>query len=203
MLNVLQPHPHHTTTYCTPQLHNSTSHCHIPPHGGNTFHISLHIPLWTASHIMLYFTSCTIPYEPHPAPFNTTPRSMSKLYITCCVLHHVPYYTPHHTTTYCTSLLHTTTCNAAVMYNYVAVMCNVVHRGKDWCMMCNVMCNGVVWNVECVGMMWDVHFSPPHHTTTYCTPLLHTLHVMWPWCIIMWLWCAICGALWQRLVHDV
>ena len=164
---------------------HSASHC--------TFHTGLHL----TSHCISHHTPCHINHILH----HSTPHLMSQLYITCCIVHHIPYYTPHHTTTYCTSLLHTTTCNAAVMYNYVAVMCIVAKIGA-WCVM--------VWyetcDVECVGtvcMMWDVHFSPPHHTTTYCTPLLHTLHVMQPWCIIMWLWCAICGALWQWLVHDV
>ena len=101
----------------------------------------------------------------------------------------------------------------------------VVHCGKDWCVMWwwQMWC-GMVWcDVECVGrvcMMWDVvHFLPPPHNTTYCTPLLHTstcnvammynyvavMCSMWcivakigAWCVIWW-WQMWCEMVWYEM----
>ena len=150
---------------------------------------------------------------------------VSKLCMIWDVVHFLP---PHHTTTYCTSLLHTSAGNAAVMYNYVAVMCNmwcIVAKIGVWCVMWwwQMWC-GMVWcDVECVGtvcMMWDVvHFLPPPHNTTYCTPLLHTstcnvammynyvavMCSMWcivakigAWCVIWW-WQMWCEMVWYEM----
>lgn len=169
---------------------HSASHC--------TFHTGLHL----ASHCISHHTPCHINHILHHSTQHhiwcLNYISHVAYYITFHITHHI---TPPHIAHRCCIPLHVMWLWCIIMWLWCAVLCIVAKIGA-WCVM--------VWyetcDVECVGtvcMMWDVHFSPPHHTTTYCTPLLHTLHVMQPWCIIMWLWCAICDALWQWLVHDV